>query len=185
MKEFFRLEKIPYYLTLLFTIIGLQFNYIVHTLITTPTIEFHYTIIKTQNIKDYFYRQVCCEVTNITNDKSFKNLEFTIAFPSIVKNDSVYNPQITTFSPSSLLGIAQISNQGSVIFKIGHLQPGMKYQLGFEIKSKTNELPKLYIESTETVRVVKKSASTFIVKHNLGSNYIYFGPRLQSLVNRR
>jgi hypothetical protein len=168
MKKIITLKDFPFLLTLLFGLIGYQVNNITDNILNSPSIEFDLSVRNSEKRGDEIYKSYECVITNITNNKLFKDL--TINFKR-TKNSSlkIYNPKMTPLPPSSQHYIDPESlDKKILIYTVLKLQPGDKYRLNFETKSKidsANDHPEIFLTSNDPVRITEKSISTWFVKN--------------------
>ena len=124
---------------------------------------------------DTIFKNYECIITNISNDASFKNI--TIDF-QISKKDSlkIFEPNIIPIEPASIYTNKKDSvDQRLLEFKISVIQPGDKYKLTFKGIAKSNAgnlNPHLYLTSDSSVRTIKKSLKTFMIKYYIAINTI-------------
>lgn len=168
-------DSFPFLFTLILGIIAYQYNFLISTINSSPTIEYYFNVRSSQNIENYVEEEMECYITNISNSKSFKKLSFGIAVNNN-SNELVFDPFIVAVTPSPPLDDSNwktISKRAN-IYTIPNLQPGLSYILRFKSRSSENEDEpyKIFLETDDTVKLVKKSFTTIMVKNQLLLNLV-------------
>lgn len=167
MKKLITLNDFPFLLTLLFGLVGYQINNITNNILSSPSVEYDLTLINSHIQNHKVVQSYECVVTNITNDKLFKDL--TINFISEKGSKlKIFNPKIIPLPPSSQHYSTPFSlDKQLLVYTILKLQPGDRYKLTFEGKNNKDfpkELPSIYLTSDNAVKIIDKSIATWFVK---------------------
>lgn len=167
-------KEFPFILTLLFGLLGYHINEITKSILSSPSIEYDFKVTESKNINDTAYKSYEYVITNITTDKSFNNL--TINFESKNNSQKIFNPATIAIEPSSLHFITPESlDKRLLVYEILTFQPGDKYKLTFQSISQLKDVdsnPSLYLTSTNTVRIIRTSFITWLVKNYIIVNTI-------------
>jgi hypothetical protein len=167
-------ENFPYLLTIIIAIIGFQLNYLIHTTVESPIVEYELKKVHEKSEAGQAISNYECEITNITNTTSFKNIEIHFLFPEGT-NAAILDPSFQVIPPSSLYNVGMNTlNDRIVEFTIDRLQPGFKYLLTFTTKMKEgeNHLPNIYLQSANAIKIKPKSLLTTLVEHQSFVNSI-------------
>jgi len=168
-----RMDKPPYLLTLLISLIGFQINYITKSLTETPLVEYKFDRSEQSMTDTSFTYLMKCNIANLSSDKLFKKVKISVAYPSS-QSQSYYftSPDITIIHPSSLTGPKYVLSDNIVSFFLENVQPQFKYILTAKIVSKkrieTN--PFLYVDCEEPMIVKEGGIETFLVENKLAIN---------------
>ena len=71
------LERSPLLLTILFSLIGLQYNYLVNSFANSPSIEYKFHILKETRASNGHNQEIACDINNISNSLAFQHLDLT------------------------------------------------------------------------------------------------------------
>ncbi len=175
MRNIFTFKEFPFFLTLLFGLLGYQISEISKNILESPSMEYSFEVTNKTIKNDTIFKNYECIITNISSETSFKNI--TIDF-QINKKDSlkIFEPNIIPIEPASIYTNKKDSvDQRLLEFKISVIQPGDRYKLTFKGIAKSNGgnlNPHLYLTSDSTVRTIKKSLKTFMIKYYIAINTI-------------
>jgi len=164
--------EFPYFLTLLFGLIGYHFSEISKSILITPSIEYNRTITVGTAKNDSVKKTYEYIIRNITEDRNFQNLTINFANDDRRNSLRIFEPKIVAVEPASNQFTSKDSVDRRIIeFKISRFQPGDEYKLLFKSISKVKDeqkLPALYLTSDGAVRILETSIKTWLVK-----NYIF------------
>lgn len=176
-------KNFPYLLTIIIAIIGFQINYLIKITIETPIVAYELKEISEKTVKGETIKNYECELKNITNNSSFKNIALNFLFKQDIDAE-ILNPDFEAIPPSALLNVDPKSLNNLIVqYKIDHLQPGFKYVFTFTTKMKEGESfsPNLYLQSDDTIAIKKKSFSTWLVENQSLANLIILSTLLALL----
>lgn len=167
MNKIFTAENSPFLLTMIFGLLGYQLNVLVKEVTESPAIEYRFETIEKRDSLNKIFRNIECTITNITSQKSFKNLTINFLFDEF-SSDQIFNPDVTVVTPSSLHNI-DFDELDSIIveFRINKLQPTFQYKLRFSTISSVGneEFPLLFLTTEDTVRIIEGNTQTFVTKN--------------------
>lgn len=171
MKKILKLNEFPVLLTLLIGMLGYQLNDIAKSMLNSPTIEYVFKTIKSKPDGKYSIDSNICTLTNISNTKAFRELTINLKFPSS-SNNKIFDPELNVISPSSLHHKEAIPDVDStfVTYELPRIQPGFQYEFFFKTKvpkAEAGVMPKVYLSTTDTIRIVERSFKTIIVANYL------------------
>ena len=190
MNEILRYKKLPYLLTILFGLFAYQINHLVHYYADAPTLMYEYKVLDEVQTDTGMIQYIDIEIKNLTNDKVFKKLDFTIRYRSNV--DTIYQelhafftPKLRTVSPSQILGTEQVSIErnfpyrwGKIIrYDIPVLHPQTQYILAIKTLNDPipREMPKLYVSAENPILLKEKGCTTWVVEHQVEINFGLLG----------
>lgn len=167
MIEIFKSEKIPYFLIALFTIISLQFNYLVDSVLKIPVIEYKFETKKFT--KNDTLVQKSLVIRNISPDKLIQNLHIQLRFESHSKS-RLLNPEIDPIPPASIIQKDPKYVEDKLLYyPIQVIQPGLAYELTYYTDEKFNN-PIILFECEQPIRLSNQSMFTFIIKNHIKMN---------------
>lgn len=175
MNTIWKAKEVPYLLTLLFGALAFQVNTIVENITSTPIIQYDYEIEREEAKGDLTERYVKCSIENISSVTSFKELSFKFRYLSGAKTQ-IHTPKYRVISPSSIQTIEVNEALNMIVsFKVGHLQPGQKYEFFFTTLGGADDpvFPKLFLDTDETVRLIESSFLTFLGRNYIGINVAF------------
>lgn len=188
MKGIILSDKLPYFFTLLATLIAYQINNLVNIETNAPTLVYCFKEVSQFKLNsEVINKRIECSLKNISTNVLMKDLEVQIKFRYDMENIlpmpyKVFHPDIISISPSALLGknIIDIGSGDSIMvsYRIPAIQPNCSYILEFEtIQNKQiKEYPKIYISSSSNavrlVNRVDKSLIIFFVENQFVLNLI-------------
>jgi hypothetical protein len=143
----------PYLLTILFAMLGWTFTHGIDRLLSAPTLEYE---CKTDTVG------VACALENLSQDKVFRNLHFTIQVP----RGSIANPQADWLQPCT--GDRDdpqpsIAN-GGASYHFGTLHPGCGVKVLLETKGQGPSELRVTASAEAAVKMVQKSVLTRLVR---------------------
>ena len=163
--DILRTEKFPYLLTILFALIGWGLTHSVDRLINSPIIEYKLTKEFTENRKQL----VSYEITNISRDRLFQNIEFKLLHKRGSKG-KLSQANSKTFPPMDLPEQVQFGAEYATI-TIPEFHPDWKFVLTVEMSE--DFYPTLHFSSknpaagNRPIRLLRSGFETYIIKHEL------------------
>jgi len=155
----FKLDKIPYLLTVLFLLLGWSVSHIADRLLSAPIVEYSYKESIHGDIDNVEYT-----INNISYDKLYKKIIFSI-LPSAGTNINIDTVEVKPVPPMVLENEPQFTND-CINIEIPEFHPGTSIKILFELPkgSKHN----LHFSSDNTaIKLVKSCLMTLVVKHEL------------------
>ncbi|WP_259016604.1 hypothetical protein [Emticicia fluvialis] len=180
MKKFLLDDNVPYLFTILIGLAAYQLNNVVTIQIESPILAFSFKTIEENKVNSTIVeRAIECEIENINYKKAFRSLEIVIAFRTILQEPhKVYNPTIVPISPSMIISGTNSINidEDRNKYIIPVLQPNAKYILKLTTKQNISikEYPKLYINSSDDVRLIETDLLVVLIKNQILINIILF-----------
>jgi hypothetical protein len=163
-------KEFPYLFTILIGIVGFQINYLIETTVAKPILKYEIRKISEELLKkegkEYDLCRYECELTNITNNRSFKKIILHFAFKEGEKAE-IKTQDINIIPPSALLNVGSVSyNDRLIEYDIEHFQPGFKYFFIFDtnMEKGLHFTPRLYFQSEDTLEIKEKSLLTWLVE---------------------
>jgi hypothetical protein len=157
-------DKAPYLLTILFSIIAIQFNYTVNSILKVPIIE--YSFQTETSLDSIFSRKMTLK--NISTDKVIKDFHIQLVFGSR-SNSVITEPKIDPVPPATIVETDPKSTDNKLAYyPIAIIQPQMSYELKF--KSNNTADPKFFFATDEPIRMKASSASTFVIRNHIEIN---------------
>ncbi len=173
MKNIFQAQQVPYFLTLLIAIIGFQVNYLIDSIVNIPAVEYYFekNVIKSDDGTEYY--NLNCMVTNLSRKTAFDSLSISLRY----KNDYEFtHVELIPVPPASRSGLKEsLIDKKYAKYTIVKLQPGSVYELNATVKARKEGsfiFPLLYLATEDTLKMKKRSFSTWISKNQLFINFI-------------
>lgn len=158
-------EKFPYLLTILFALIGWSLTHSVDRLINSPIIEYKLKKECSGNGR----KLVSYEITNISRDRLFENIEFKLLCKRGCKGKFL-QAKLKLPPPMDISEEVEMDDD-YVKFSIPELHPDWKLLLTVEMSEDFN--PTLHFSSKKSandnkpIRLLRSSFETYLIKHEL------------------
>lgn len=168
MNNIFTTDKVPYFLTLLFAILALQFNYTLDSMSKIPVLEYDFQ--EGEKIIEDTLMQKLLIIKNISNDKTIENLHLQLKYKNNTKSIIAW-PDIDAIPPASVIQKDPEYTQNKLVyFPIKIIQPGLSYRL----KYFTNDelLPIVHFQCDKPIKFLEKSFYTFLLRNQFTLNFI-------------
>jgi hypothetical protein len=161
-------KEFPYLFTILIGIVGFQINYLIEATVSKPILKYEMRKIS-EELEEKEGKVLCryqCELTNITSNRSFKNIKLDITFKE-GEEAEIKNPDTIIVPPSALKNVESVSYNDRIIrYDITHFQPGFKYLFTFDTKMGKclDFAPLVYFQSDDTLEIKEKSLLTWLIE---------------------
>lgn len=170
MLKILKAEKFPYFLTVLFTIIVIQFNYTIDSIFKTPIIEYSYIKTNIKNEEGLFQKILL--IKNISTDKSIESFHLQLRYRSRSKIILKY-PDIDPIPPATIIQKdPQYTQDKLLYYPIQIIQPEMSYELKF-YTDEINENPFLFFNCSQPIRLKEKSLYTWFLRNHILLNLVF------------
>jgi|GEM_PF-3796460 len=169
MQSIFKTDKIPYFLTLLFAIIAIQYNYLFDSISKIPTLEYEFTTASDFYKKDTFYRKILT-ITNISRDKSIMDFHLQLNYVFKSRSKIIY-PDIDAVPPAAIIKEdPKYSDDKLVYYPIKLIQPNCSYNLIY-LTNTPETIPIISFACDQPINLTKKSTMTFFLKNQILVNF--------------
>lgn len=168
-------DDLPYLLTVLIGLAAYQINNIISIHTDSPIIAYHFDVVAQRTVDGNIQRELECTLVNYSRKHAIKDIGLSISYKSNLPNPKkVKNPAIIPVAPSAILPDTMTSSAYGLIneYRIPIIHPYAKYILTLETTTnpKIEELPKLYLNSQESIRLVPSNAEVFLIRNQIGIN---------------
>lgn len=155
------LKEAPYFLTLLFSLLGLTVKYLSHTILTDSFIEYD-TEFSSQHDQKYYD----CVLSNVSNKRSYSNLEFKISIGD-TSGGHFINAYMKPSAPIYLNDIKSTDQAGNYAnFTIRKMIPNSRYTLRVRYVGEVEPIFAFDPEkTTESINLKESSMITWIAKN--------------------
>ena len=180
MLRILKLDKFPYFLSALFGIVVLQFNYTLDSIFKIPILEYKFENGE-KTLEDTLTQKILV-IKNISNDKIVKEFHIQLKFNNF-SSSVITCPDIDAIPPATIIqGDPRYTQNKLVYYHIPIIQPGLSYRL----KYFTNEdkiHPILKFECNDPIKIIEKSFYSFFLRNQFKINiYLMFFFILLSII---
>lgn len=169
----FSIEKPPYLLILILSVLGFQLKYFIADIKESPLIEYKWNIDSVRYQEGIVKGSATCNITNLSRCKVLSDMNFEVLFneKALLKDAKWINASVKPFPPASPVFNEEM-DLDAYSFKIDYFQPESKYILKVDISNKGNELqlPTFYILSKNSYLLVKAGIYSSMVKYQFYFN---------------
>lgn len=169
----FSIDKPPYLLILILSVLGFQLKYFIADIKESPLIEYKWNIDSVHYKEGSVNGSATCYITNLSRCKVLSDMNFEVLFSerALLKGAEWTNASIKPLPPASPV-FSEERDLDAYSFKIDHFQPESKYILKIDISNKGNELqlPTFYILSKNSYLLVKAGIYSSMVKYQFYFN---------------
>ncbi|MEO0469575.1 MAG: hypothetical protein AAF206_08145 [Bacteroidota bacterium] len=178
MKNILLSDKLPYMLTVLIGLAAYQINNIIALHADSPLLVYAFDVKSIATVENGIERDWECTLTNLSRKEAIRDINLTAAFKSTLPSPrKIMVPDIIPIAPSPIL-----RDQGHVesfadqinSYKIPVVHPRAQYILRMTTITHPDikEPPKLYINSSENIRLTPGSLEVFLIRHQITLNII-------------
>jgi hypothetical protein len=171
MNKFLVDDKLPYFFTVLIGLFAYQINHLVAYVTEAPTVAYNFEVTNKEDYGNIVIEDVELKIENINRKLSFSNLVLDVKYSSKIADTpkQVYEPQLVAIAPSTALPDSVVSSRHQLInrYEISNLQPGGIYVAKLKIRHNKTivELPKVYLNSTNTILLTENNLEVKLVKN--------------------
>ena len=163
MKQYLRLESLPYFLTMLLVLVGWSFSRVVDAVYESPTLE--YNVQEKEWTGDTMLMQIV--LRNISRDRLFKDAVVKVSYPD-GKDGNLEFLSLIAVPPAARDSIDHANDDPDFIdYKLPQIQPGSTYRL---LLAYAGDEPDITFSSPEAVRFKEASLETALVRYELTVN---------------
>jgi hypothetical protein len=179
MNKFFTDDKAPFLFTLLIGLATFQLNNMVSYVADTPMVAYRFKSTSKADTGDVTTEQLEMRIENINRKISFNNLIFDLKYRAAIQDTpaQVYDPELIAVAPSKILPDTVVDSRHQLInrYQIANLQPGALYLAKLKVRhnKNINELPKVYLNCSNTVFLTKDNLETWVVRNQFFINFIF------------
>jgi len=164
-----KVEKFPYFLTSIFIIISIQFNYIVGKVFDVPILQYQFTTGASAKYGEFY--QMYFVVKNLSSDKLINNLNIQLNYIGNSKS-LIRSPDIDAIPPASIiLNDPTYTRDKLAYYKIQVIQPGLSYRLIYYTNT-PESFPIISFECNQPVEFAERSIYTLILDHHILLNFL-------------
>jgi hypothetical protein len=170
-------DKIPYLLTVLIGLAAYQLNNLIQLQADSPILTYNFKVVSQKPAENGIEKQLECELQNLSRKSALRELNFHIAYrTSLPSPKKVMNPEIVPVAPSAILPDSLARSSFDLIneYRIPVIQPNASYVLKLTVQQNPDikEHPKLYLESSDNVRLEGPNFEVFLLKNQAVINLI-------------
>lgn len=165
-------KDLPYFLTILIGLAAYQINNVIALYTDTPVLAYEFETISSSTTKEGVTSELECRLVNYNRKEAIRDINITMSYKSSLPSPKkVEQPDIIPVAPSAILPDSARSSAFGLIneYKIPILHPFAEYVLKLETTAHPDikEHPKLYLKSSESIRLVESNFEIFLVKNQV------------------
>lgn len=168
-------DKIPYLLTVLIGLAAYQLNNLIQLQSDSPTLTCRFVAVSQKAVEGGIEKNLECELLNLSRKTALRDLTFNVTYRSVLPSPKkVMNPDIVAVAPSEILpdSLRRSSYDLMNEYYIPVIQPNTRYILTLTVQHHPDikEHPKLYLKSSDNVRLVGPGLEVFLLKNQASIN---------------
>lgn len=198
----FSREKLPYLFVALLGLGTFQFNKVISYYETAPILAYNFSIEEEEATDtSTTIREIILSLENITQLISFKDLDFILQYTNLDPKEESFKDQVKFLSHGDIIPISPAYKVPSEIkftpasrrtfpnphhqehkllaFRIPRMQPGMEYQIEFEVEFPNAvkfKMPSFFYaddNADEVISIEEASFKTWLVRNKLVLNSLF------------